>query len=97
VSKALPTVDRDRVARDWIFRGFSCDLWTDPPGARWEDFVHDTDELLMVVDGDIEIEIEGRKARPAPGVEIFIPARAHHSVRNLGGATTHWLYGYRRR
>jgi mannose-6-phosphate isomerase-like protein (cupin superfamily) len=90
------TVDRIRIARDWESRGFSCDLWTDPPGARWEDFVHDVDELLMVVDGGLEVEIEGRTTHPLPGQEIFIRARARHSVRNTGGSTSHWLYGYRR-
>jgi mannose-6-phosphate isomerase-like protein (cupin superfamily) len=66
-----------------------------PARARWEDFVHDTDELLMVVDGKIEVEIEGSKMHPARGEEVFIPARARHCVRNIGGVTTHWLYGYR--
>jgi quercetin dioxygenase-like cupin family protein len=95
--KAQPqTVDRNRIAERWKSRGFGCDLWTDPPGARWKDFVHDTDELLMVVDGDLEVEIDGTRKRPAPGEEVFIPARARHSVRNLGGRTSHWLYGYRR-
>lgn len=42
----------DKVAQDWKKRGFSCDLWVDPPGRRWEDFVHAVDELVMVVEGD---------------------------------------------
>jgi len=96
VAKESPTPDRTRIARDWESRGFSCDLWTDPPGARREDFVHDVDELLTVVEGGLEGEIGGRRMRPAPGEEIFIPARARHSVRNPSGATSRWLYGYRR-
>lgn len=28
--------------------GYSCDLWVDPPGRTWEDFVHDTDEKVYV-------------------------------------------------
>jgi mannose-6-phosphate isomerase-like protein (cupin superfamily) len=90
------TVDRDRIAREWKCHGFGCDLWTDPPGAHWEDFVHDADELLMVVDGELEVEIEGRRMHPAAGEEVFIPAHARHCVRNTGGTTSHWLYGYRR-
>lgn len=96
VTAESQTVDRGRIARDWESRGFTCELWTDPPGARWEDFVHDVDELLMVVDGALEVEIEGRRTRPLPGQEVFIPARARHSVRNTGAVTSHWLYGYRR-
>jgi mannose-6-phosphate isomerase-like protein (cupin superfamily) len=90
-------VDRDRVERDWSARGCSCNLWTDPPGQAWEDFTHATDELVMVVDGEVEFEIDGRIVRPEPGDEVLIPAGARHSVRNLGRTTSHWLYGYFRR
>src|SRR5262249_3223189 len=65
-------------------RGFSCGLWVDPFGQVWSDYVHDTDELVMVVKGDVEFEIDGRVYRSAPGEEIFIPARVRHTVRNRG-------------
>jgi mannose-6-phosphate isomerase-like protein (cupin superfamily) len=90
------TVDRGAVARAWKARGFSCDVWTDPPGQRWEGFVHPTDELVMLVEGEIEMEVDGRVLVPAVGEEVLVPARARHSLRNTGGTTTRWLYGYRR-
>jgi uncharacterized cupin superfamily protein len=62
---ATGTVDRDAVARDWRERGFSCDLWIDPPGQVWADYVHQTDELVMVVKGDVAFEIEGQVHQPA--------------------------------
>ncbi len=89
-------VDRPAVERDWDSRGFSCGLWVDPPDQRWEDFTHEVDELFMLVEGQLEVEISGRAVRPAIGEEILIPARANHSVRNLGGSTSRWLYGYKR-
>jgi mannose-6-phosphate isomerase-like protein (cupin superfamily) len=90
-------IDRRAVERDWTARGFSCGLWTDPPGQVWEDFTHATDELFMLVDGEVELELAGRAFRPRPGEEILIPAGARHSVRNRGRTTSHWLYGYRAR
>jgi quercetin dioxygenase-like cupin family protein len=90
-------IDRDQVARDWARRGFSCGLWVDPPGQRWEDFVHDVDELVLVVEGELELEVEGERHRPAGGEELLVPAGARHSVRNVGGTTARWLYGYRAR
>ena len=90
-------IEQQVVARDWASRGFSCGLWVDPPGQRWEDFVHGTDELVMVVEGRLELEIDGERHRPEVGEEVFIPAGALHSVRNVGGTTARWLYGYRRR
>jgi quercetin dioxygenase-like cupin family protein len=89
-------VDRDAVASAWRKRGFSCGLWVDPPDQVWADFVHDADELVMVVEGDVELEIEGEKHRPPPGEEVLIPAGASHTVRNLGKTRSRWLYGYRR-
>jgi quercetin dioxygenase-like cupin family protein len=56
--------------------------------------VHDVDELVMVAEGDVEFEIDGKVHRPAPGEEIFIPARVRHTVRNLGSGESRWLYGY---
>jgi quercetin dioxygenase-like cupin family protein len=89
-------VDQKAVGKLWAQRGFSCGVWTDPPGQRWEDFVHTTDEIVMVIDGTVEFEISGKIHQPHQGEELFIPAGAVHSVRNIGGTTAHWFYGYRR-
>lgn len=87
--------EHDKVFRDWAARGFSCGLWIDPPGQCWEDYVHDTDELIVVLEGELEIEIAGKRHQTKVGEELFIPAGAYHSVRNVGGTTARWLYGYR--
>ncbi len=89
-------VDQNAVAKHWTERGFSCALWVDPPGQVWADFVHDVDEVVMVVGGEVEFEIEGRRHHPAPGEELLIPAGAAHTVRNLGQGESRWLYGYGR-
>lgn len=88
-------VDVAEVRERWLARGYGCDLWVDPPGQEWHDFVHRTDELVCVVEGVLEVIAEGRTARLAVGDEIHIPAGAVHTVRNVGGATARWLYGYR--
>ncbi|MFQ5581890.1 MAG: cupin domain-containing protein [Mariprofundaceae bacterium] len=87
-------VDQNQVAKDWRSRGFSCDVWTDPPGQRWEGYTHTSDELVMVLEGSVEFEIEGQVHHPATGEELFIPREAMHSVRNIGTETSRWLYGY---
>src|SRR5262245_52633832 len=89
-------LDRSRAARNWAARGFSCDEWVDPPGQRWEDFTYATDELVMVLQGEVEFEVEGKVSRPAAGEEMLIPAGAVHSVRNVGSTTAGWLYGYKK-
>ena len=88
-------VDAGKIADDWAARGFSCELWTDPPGQRWEDFAHSTDELVTVLEGDMEFEVDGRVHHPVPGEGLLIPVGAVHSARNIGTTTVRWLYGYR--
>lgn len=89
-------VDLEAVRRDWAQRGFTCDIWIDPPGQRWEDFVHEVDELVMVLEGEMEFELDGVRHRLRPGDELLIPAGAVHSARNVGQTTARWLYGYRK-
>ena len=86
--------DREKIAADWEARGFSCDLWTDASGQRWEDFTHATDEVVIVLEGEMEFEVEGKVHHPESGEELLIPARALHSARNIGSTTARWLYGY---
>ena len=88
-------VDREQIAKHWRGRGFSCELWTDRPGQRWEDFAHPTDELVLVLDGEMEFEIEGQLYPPPAGDTLFIPAGAVHSARNVGTTIARWLFGYR--
>jgi quercetin dioxygenase-like cupin family protein len=92
----MATIDRNGIAADWATRGFGCELWVDPPGQRWEDFVHGADELIMVLEGAMEFEVTGCLHRPEIGAELLIPAGAAHSARNVGDTTARWLFGYRR-
>jgi mannose-6-phosphate isomerase-like protein (cupin superfamily) len=96
VHPTMASIDREQVAADRARRGFGCDLWTDSPGRRWEDFIHATDELLLVLEGEMEFEIAGQVCHPAIGDELLVPAGAIHSARNIGATTARWLYGYRR-
>ena len=88
--------NRLKIAADWAARGFTCDLWTDPPAQAWEDFRHATDEVVTVLEGEMEFEIAGRVCLPEIGEELLIPAGVVHSARNIGATTARWLYGYRR-
>jgi len=87
---------KESLRKEWAKKGFSCDLWVDPPGQRWEDYVHDVDEVVYVVEGKLEFEIAGKSEILEPGGEAFIPAGVSHSVRNIGGTTARWYYGYQR-
>lgn len=83
------------IRADWNRRGFSFEYWIDPPGQIWRDFVHDVDELVILIEGRIELEIGGRSVSPEVGEEVLIPARTLHTVRNPGEASNRWCFGYR--
>ena len=89
-------MEKITVAKSWAKRGFGCSTWSDPPGQVWVNYVHHADELLMLVDGEIEVRINNTVLRPAIGEEIFIPSGTRHTVSNIGQQTNRWLYGYRR-
>lgn len=91
-----PLLGQKEVAILWAARGFSCGLWVDPPGARWENYVHAEDELLMLLSGSLELVLDGRTLYLQAGQELFIAAGVVHSVRNVGAGECRWLYGYRR-
>lgn len=82
------------IKQRWQARGYSCELQVDPPGRRFEGYVHEVDELLLLLSGQLEVEIDGEVSQPKPGMECFIPAGAVHSVRNIGPEESCWLYGY---
>jgi len=85
----------EHICQDWRQRGFSCDIWVDSPGQIWPDFVHETDELVLLVEGDIELQINGQIFQPVIGEELLIPAGVCHTVINIGTTTNRWLYGYK--
>ena len=88
-------MDQEQIRKDWDSRGYSFGVFKDPPGQVWADFVHRTDELVILAEGEIEIEIEGKSLQPQIGDEVFIPAQAVHTVRNVGSTNNVWYYGYK--
>ena len=90
-------MDHRKIQSDWLERGYSFGVWVDPPGQVWEDYVHDADELLMLVEGEIELSFLGKTFCPNIGDEILIPAGASHTVRNIGKSTNRWYYGYKKK
>ena len=57
----------DLIKRDWHSRGYSFGVFRDPPERVWADFVHRTDELVVLAEGEIEVEIEGKVQRSQIG------------------------------
>jgi quercetin dioxygenase-like cupin family protein len=63
------------IKQNWNSRGYSFGVFRDPPGQIWADFVHRTDELVVLAEGEIEVEVEGKAERFQIGGMVFIPAK----------------------
>ena len=57
-AKFFDPLDVASVEQDWHQRGYSCQRFEDPPGQVWRDFVHSTNEVVMVSKG-FEVEFDG--------------------------------------
>ena len=68
-------MNSDLIKRDWHSIGYSFGVFRDPLGQIWADFVHRTDELLLLAEGEIEVEIEGKAEKSKIGEEVFIHAK----------------------
>ncbi|MFC4228999.1 cupin domain-containing protein [Hoeflea alexandrii] len=90
----VPPVSENAVAVD--FPGFSFGVFRDPAGQVWADFIHDTDEFVVVAEGEMEIEVAGEVAQCCPGDLVKIPAGASHSLRTSMNGGSVWYYGYGR-
>ena len=87
-------MDATKILQQWESLGVSFGTFLGPPGRNWPDFSHSTDELVILAEGQIEIEVTWQMYRPVIGEEIFIPAQAIHSVHNFRTVPNFWYYGY---
>ena len=71
----MATIIPDLIKQYCHLRGYSFGVFRDPPGQVWADFVHRTNELIVLAEGEIEVEIEGKAERFQIGGMVFIPAK----------------------
>ena len=71
----MATIIPDLIKQYWYSRGYSFSVFREPPSQVWADFVHRTDELVVLAEGEIEEEIEGKAERFQIGEMVFIPAK----------------------
>jgi mannose-6-phosphate isomerase-like protein (cupin superfamily) len=56
----------------------------EPGQATQRHYHRETEEIYFVLDGEGEMELEGARARVAPGHAIPIAPGARHQIRNVG-------------
>ncbi len=93
MSSTATVLDPNRIAKTWRSRGFTCETWGDVPGHEWVDRINESDELLVVLDGEVEIDLDGETLHPEAGEEVVLPAWHRYTVRSVGETPTRWLLG----
>lgn len=87
-------MDHKAVEREWGKRGFDFGVFRDPAGQEWNDFVHRTDEYVVIAEGTLEITVGDNTALCEAGDLVWIPKRTSHSLRTTSASGSVWLYGY---
>jgi quercetin dioxygenase-like cupin family protein len=96
MSSDAKCVSQDEIEQAWHQRGFSCRLLSDEPGQVWEDYAQESDALLLVLVGELEVDLGDDTCRLVPGMEFILPTGACHTFRTTGDCPSTWLRGYGR-
>ena len=55
-------------------------VWVDKPGFVYEKHSHEYETKLVILSGNIEVEIDGKKVNLTSGNDFVIPAWKEHSA-----------------
>lgn len=70
-------------------------VMTIAPGAdAGPEEVHDTDQIIYIVEGEAVVRVDGKTHRASRGSLLTIPAGTRHHVKNPGAAPLFFLTVY---
>ena len=64
------------------------------PGAAFPRHTHPGEEIIYVIEGSIEYEVDGKPVTVKAGGVLFIPAGTVHAAKNVGTANAAELGTY---
>ncbi len=74
--------NKEQIKQRMMAEGFSIiNEYNDPPNEFFPDHDHPGDQLLVVLEGSIEIAMNGKVSTLKPGDEITFPAKVMHSAK----------------
>lgn len=87
-------VSAKSVKSDWQKQGFSFGIFQDVAGQEWNDFMHSTDEFVVVAEGNLTISVGSEAAACEAGDLVRIPSGTVHSLKTTSQSGSVWFYGY---
>ena len=87
-------IDIEQLKNEWEQQGMICEIWELEPGSAWSDPGHQTDEVFIPLEGEIQVSCQGKTFLAGVGEVIEVPAREPHEVNNIGGITSrvYWIH-----
>lgn len=74
--------NRETIKQRMLQEGYSIiNEYSDSPGEIFPDHDHSGDQLLVVLEGSIEVTMNGETKTLYPGDELAFPARTIHSAK----------------
>lgn len=87
--------NKEEIKQRMLREGYSIiNEYNDPPHEVFPDHDHLGDQLLVVLEGSIEILMDGKISVLEPGDEIFFPAKVMHSAK-IGAQGCFYIDGER--
>lgn len=85
-----------KAVAGWESRGFEVETWSLPAGGSWASEGHEADEYLVVLEGQLDVSIDGVTHRPPIGEPLLVPEQTRHVTSNPGATPTTllWAHGY---
>lgn len=87
-------IDHKAIEQEWRAKGFSFGVFRDSPGQEWNDFVHRTDEYVVIAKGRITVSVGQEVANCEESDLVWIPKETPHSLKTTSSEGSVWLYGY---
>ena len=76
-----PIPSEEEILTSWRDRGLECRICAGAPGEVDEDLVSTADTTILLLQGDLEMEVDEEFMRPQVGEEVTIPAGTMHALR----------------
>ena len=89
-------LDIETLKAEYEKRGFKCEISTSEPGEDWvsQEEGHEAEEVYILLEGELELSLQGQTYRPAIGEVFVVPAGEPHTFKSNKFSRYYWIYDY---
>jgi len=96
MKNSIRNLNWEQLKDQWEKKGYQCELHSNEPQESWSSEGHKTEEIFVLLEGELEVSYQGKTYRPNPGEQIEVPANEPHTFTNPGKIANrfYWIYNY---